>query len=169
MQLVAGAGVKLEIAGHRDRVGAGLAQRLAAVARFELREFLDPLGQRLRQLEHQAAALGGRHQAPLALERGARGIHRKLDVGGIAAGDLVILLAVGRVNDGYRLARRRGNPAVADEMLVRHVAPLRSLSALARAPSSDSNAAWQVQPYGNLDTSIRIGSGCAKLYDHITL
>jgi hypothetical protein len=137
MQLVAGAGIELEIAGHRGGVGAGLSQRLAAIARLELREFLDPLGQRQRQPVHQPAALGGRHQAPLALERGTRGVHRELDVGCVAAGDLVILLAVGRVDDRNRLARRRGNPAVADVMLVGHVAPLYTLSVLVGAPSNE--------------------------------
>ena len=43
MQFVASAGIKLEIAGQRQSIGAGLTNRLAAVALFNFTQFFGVL------------------------------------------------------------------------------------------------------------------------------
>jgi hypothetical protein len=60
---------------------------LAAVALLDQREFVDVLGDLLRQLVEQAAAVGGADLVPHAFEAVARGAHGGVDVGGVAALD----------------------------------------------------------------------------------
>ena len=64
VQLVAGTGIKLEIARQRAGVGVGLLGWLAAIALFDGAKFLRVFGDFLRQAHQQAAALGGAKFAP---------------------------------------------------------------------------------------------------------
>ncbi len=64
VQLVGRSRVVLEVARERGRVGASLADRLAGVARFELREFLRGAGHQVGPAAQHAAALGRGGRAP---------------------------------------------------------------------------------------------------------
>ncbi len=79
-------------------VALGRRQRLAVVERLELGELLavclDQLGERV----HQPGALGRRDLAQRAVERGARGGHRAVDVLGPRLGDLADRLGGRRVD-----------------------------------------------------------------------
>ncbi len=86
--LVGRAGVELEVARQRQRVGLGLLQGLADVERLEPGQVVGGGEHALRQPHQCAAALGGGEPAPLAVERRLRRGHCGVDVGGVAAGDL---------------------------------------------------------------------------------
>ena len=76
--LVGDAGEELEVARRDLDVGARLAQRLAVVAALERRQLLGALAQRLRDPDHDAAALGRRGAAPgLRLERARARLPRR--------------------------------------------------------------------------------------------
>ena len=62
--LVGDAGEELEVARRHLHVGARLAQRLAVVAALERRELLGAIAQRLRDAQHDAAALGRQRCRP---------------------------------------------------------------------------------------------------------
>ena len=85
MHLVGRAAVELEVARHRERVGAGLLHRLADVERLDPREIV---GARLRsssaELHQQAAALGRGEPSPVAGERPLGRVDRGVDVGRVA-------------------------------------------------------------------------------------
>ncbi len=114
VQLVAGAGVELEVAHQRQRVGARLLDGLAAVALLDERQFVDVLGDLLRELVEQAAAVGGAHLVPDTVEAVARGAHGGVDVGRVAALDFVEGLAVGRIDDRQGAARGGRDVRVGD-------------------------------------------------------
>ena len=62
--LVGDAGEELEVARGDLHVGPRLAQRLAVVAALERRQFFGAIAKRLRDANHDAAALGRRDAAP---------------------------------------------------------------------------------------------------------
>ena len=62
--LVGDAGEELEVARRDLDVGARLPQRLAVVAALERGQLLDPIAKRLRDADHDAAALGRRRCRP---------------------------------------------------------------------------------------------------------
>jgi hypothetical protein len=73
VHLVGSAAVELEIAGERQGVGPGLAQRLADVARLERRKFLGPIRDELSepgQVRPRSNA-GMRPQSPSSARRAA--------------------------------------------------------------------------------------------------
>jgi hypothetical protein len=76
VQLVAGAGVVLEVAHQRQRIGLGLLGGLAAVALLDGRKFVGVLGHLGGELHQQSPALGGADLAPDRIEALARGVHR---------------------------------------------------------------------------------------------
>ena len=117
VQLVGGARVELEIARDAGGVGARLLERLAGVARLDLRDLLVARGDQHRQARENASAFGGARRAPAAFEGRAGGGDRAVDIGRGAARDLREDLAVGRIDDGNRLVARCRDPAVIDEML----------------------------------------------------
>ena len=123
MQLVAGAGVVLEIAGAGGGISPRLLHRLAGITALEECQFIGMGKNCLCQLHHQAAALDRVAAAPGALARqGARTVacarspHRYIHVPGIAPGDVGEDLAIGRIEHGQGRAGRGGQPAVANEM-----------------------------------------------------
>ncbi|MCY1350570.1 hypothetical protein D9M69_368060 [compost metagenome] len=120
MQLVDRAGVELEVARHGAGIGAGLAQRLAGIARFQRGQLVFVADQRHGNAVEQAHALGRGHLAPGAVGGLARGMDRDVDIGGVAAGDLGEGLAVGRVEylDAQAVVRR--DQAVGDKVLGMH-------------------------------------------------
>ena len=68
-QLVRSAAVELHVARERLRVGAGLGQRLADIARLKPREILDPLLDQPSDPREDAPALRRRSAAPGAVRR----------------------------------------------------------------------------------------------------
>ena len=98
MQLVAGAGIELEIARQRRRIGPGLLGGLAAVALFDQCQLVGVFGQLARQRHQQAPTFGGGQLAPRPFKAGACGAHGGVDVAFVAALDLVKGLAVGRID-----------------------------------------------------------------------
>ena len=117
VQLVGGARVELEVARDAGRVGVRLLERLAGVARFELRDLVVARADQHRQAREDASAVGGARVAPRAVVGGARGLHGAVDVGGVAARELREHLAVGGIDHGDGFADGRRDPSVADEML----------------------------------------------------
>ena len=116
MELVARAGVELEIAHQRQRVGAGLLGRLATVALLQRRQLIGVLGNLLRQLVEQTAALGGAGLMPHAVEAVARGAHGAVDVAGLTALNLGEGLAVGRVEHRKHAAGGRRHLGIGNEI-----------------------------------------------------
>ena len=116
VQLVGGAGIELEVARQRDRVGPCLLQRLAGVLGLELRQLLDMGLDRIGPAPQQAAAIDGGHPAPEAGMGRARGRDGLIDVVGAAAGDLREHGAARRIDHRQRLAAARRDRLVADEM-----------------------------------------------------
>jgi len=72
MQLVGGGAVIFEIARDRDRVGARLFHRLAGVAGFEQRQFVDVVLDEAAELAEQTSALGRVEAAPGAASNARR-------------------------------------------------------------------------------------------------
>ena len=82
LDLVGPAGVVAERVDRADHVAARVADRLAAVDRLELREFLGVLLDQVGELEHQLTAVGGVHLGPRPLlEGGAGGLDGAVHVG----------------------------------------------------------------------------------------
>ena len=100
----------------RDLVDRG-ADRLAGVLRLEAAELLATRLERVGELQEHAAALGRGRVLP-GLEGGRGGVGGAVDVLRGGRLDLRDDLAVGRVLDIERLARRRIDPFAADELLV---------------------------------------------------
>ena len=115
VQLVACAAVELEVAGAGHGIGARLLERLAAVARLDLRQLLLVVRDGGREFHEQAPALDGGQPAPRSVERRARRADRRVDVGCAAARDAGVLEPGRRVHDRQRLAARRRDPAIVDE------------------------------------------------------
>ena len=128
VQLVAGAGVELEVAHQRGGIGLGLPGGFAAVALLQRGQLVGVLGHLGRQCHQQAAALGGAKRAPRAFEALARGAHGVVDVALVAALDVVERLAVGRVDHRQRAAGMRGDGLVGDEVEL-HPGILRQIGA----------------------------------------
>ncbi len=118
VQLVARAGVVLEVAGERRGVVAGHSQGLAGVAGLDLREFLVVVADGLAQLHQQPPALGRAEPAPgpveRVAERRARGRHRPVDVGAGPAREHRERLAVAGIDHRDRLAPGGRHPLIAD-------------------------------------------------------
>ena len=115
VQFVASPRVIFEITRAGRDVGARLRERLAGIARFDLRQFFVMIQYFLAEFMQQAAALKCRHLAPRALECGARGGDGTIDIGRRAARDLREHFAGARIDDGYRLARCGRFPTIVDE------------------------------------------------------
>ena len=118
VHLVGGAAIEFEIAGGGVDIGFGLRHRLAGVARFELGQFLGMVLDLEAQFRDQAAALGRGQPAPGAFESSPCRRDRRIDIGGIAAGDAGEFLARGGSELGNRLAGLAGDVAAVDEVLV---------------------------------------------------
>ena len=115
VQFVASPRVIFEITRAGRDVGARLLERLAGIARFDLRQFFVMVQYFLAELLQQAAALEGRHLTPRALECGACSGDGTIDIGRRAARDLREHFAGARIDDGYRLARCGRFPSIVDE------------------------------------------------------
>ena len=112
-----GAGEEAQVVDDdRDLVDRG-ADRLAGVLRLEAAELVGARLDGVGELEEHAAALGGGRVLP-GLEGGRGGVRGTIDVLGAGCLDLGDDLAVGRVLDIERLARRRIDPFAPDELLI---------------------------------------------------
>ncbi|GAD23998.1 hypothetical protein AVS7_03758, partial [Acidovorax sp. MR-S7] len=114
VQLVAGAGVELEVARQGQGVGAGLACGLAAVALLDGGQLLGMLGDLGRQAHQQPPALDRGGLVPHILVALLRCAHGGVDVFRRAALDLVEGLAVGRIDDREGAAGRGGHAGIGD-------------------------------------------------------
>ena len=124
MDLVGGAAVELELAGQRQRVGMGLAKRLAGVARLEHRERVRLGLDQLAKPCKDASALERRHPGPVAVQGGMRGADRGVDVVCGAARELGEGQAIARIDHRDRLAAAGLLPRAADQDLpLDHPAP----------------------------------------------
>ena len=94
VQLVASAGVKLEIAGQRQRIGPGLLGGLAAVALLDQGQFFGMLDDFDGQPHQQPAAFSGAEPAPDQRKAVAGAAHCHVNIVRIAALNLVKDLAV---------------------------------------------------------------------------
>ncbi|MNV49264.1 hypothetical protein D3C71_1412120 [compost metagenome] len=148
MQLVDGAGIELEIARHGGGVGTRLLDGLARVGGFQLGQLFLPIQQREGNLHQQAAAHGGRHLAPLALERLAGGLHRAVDIRLARAGDRLEGLAIGRVQDGDGFTGGSGHPLVGDKVLLSH--DVRSKVAAGRPVGGNDEVSRRLRRHGRL-------------------
>ena len=110
-----------EIAEMVDRqrdVGEGrLADRLAVVDGLDRGEHLEVLLHAVGDLVEDLGALGGRGVAPGVLGL-MRGVERKLDIGGLRAGDLADRLAGDGADIVEIVAVDRRHPFAADEIVV---------------------------------------------------
>ena len=97
VDLVGRSAIELKVARQHDDVVACGGQRLAGVARFDLRQLVDMVEQHRADLRQDAAALGTRHPAPGAvIERMAGRGHGQVDLVRGTARDLVVGFSVGR-------------------------------------------------------------------------
>jgi hypothetical protein len=124
VQLVGRTAVVLEVARRHADVVARLADRLAGVACFQLRQILVLIQDELGHAHQHPPAFGGGAAAPLAVHGRAGGGHGAVDVGGRAAGNLVEGCARARVDDRQGVAVRGGEPLAADEVLLHGGAPV---------------------------------------------
>ena len=97
--LVGGAGVKLHVARQRQRVGAALLQGLADVERLDAREFVDPGADKIGELQEQPPALGRGETSPGPMKRALGRLDRRIDIGGLPAGDFADLDPARRIFD----------------------------------------------------------------------
>jgi hypothetical protein len=88
------------------------------VSRFELRQFFGARQDDLPHLAQDATALGRGELAPRAAECAACRGDGAVDVGRIAAGQLIEGNARARVEHGQRFAAGRRDPLAADEMVL---------------------------------------------------
>ncbi len=100
----------------RDLVDRG-ADRLAGILRFEATELVGTGLDTVGELEEHAAPLGRSRVLP-GFEGRRGGVGGAVDVLGVRGLDLGDDLAVGRVLDIERLARRRIDPFATDELLI---------------------------------------------------
>ena len=105
------------IDGERDVGEGGLADRLAVVDGLDRGEHLEVLLHAVGDLVEDLGALGGRGVAPGVLGL-MRGVERKLDIGGLRAGDLADRLAGDRADIVEIVAVDRRHPFAADEIVV---------------------------------------------------
>ena len=93
-----------------------IADRLAAIERFEGGELGGFLLDQIGELEQQSATLHGVHLLPrTGLQRLAGRLHRQVDVGLVGLGHLADGLAGGRVDGGEGLVGRAVHELAADE------------------------------------------------------
>ena len=116
VQLVAGAGIKLKVARQSHGVGGCLFGGFAAVALLQRSQLGGVLIHFLRQLHEQATTLHGAQLAPSAVEGGSRRHHSGIDVGRLAARDLIEHLPVRRVEHVDGLTCQGGGGLVGDEI-----------------------------------------------------
>ena len=113
------AAVVLEAGRDVGDVELGLDDRLAAVARLELGQLVGAVADDLRELEEDAAAVLRRRVLPRTLvERGARGVHGAIDVGGRRVGHARDDLGRRRIDDVDRGGRLRRDEFAVDVKLV---------------------------------------------------
>ena len=115
-QLVAGAGIELEVAHQRQRIGLGLLGRFAAVALLQRRQLFHVLCNLVRQAHQQSAALSRADLGPDLLVAVARRTDGLCDVFGCAALQFVERLAVRRIDHGNGAARCRALGGIGDEV-----------------------------------------------------
>jgi len=116
VQLVAGPGIELEIAGQRLHIGTGLACGLAAVALLQRRQFVRMLQHGGRQAHQQPPTLGSGQLVPHGIQALACSVHRMVDVLRIAALQGVEGLSIGRIDHGQRAAAGGCEGSVGDEI-----------------------------------------------------
>jgi len=116
LEHAARAGEEPDVVGRDRHLVARVRQRLADVARLELREFLGVLVDQVGQLEQHLRALARRRVAPL-LVRLLRGFHRAVDVRLRPARNLRDRLARRGIDHLHRPALGRVDPLTADEVL----------------------------------------------------
>ena len=119
MELVGRAAVELEIARGGGDVCPRLLHRLAAIARFEVCQFLAVVENGLRELHQQASALESGKPAPGALVEGlAGGLHREVDIRLAGSRDPREHRAGRGFDHGVGLAGKGRLPGLADEVLI---------------------------------------------------
>ena len=133
--LVGRPGVEFHVARHRDRVGAGLLERLADVERLDPRQVVDAGEDQIGKPRQQAAALGGGEPPHGPGERALRRFDRGVDVGAAAARDRADFDAARRILDRQARARSRLDPAPVDETFA-GVEPGRHWLSSSRVPLS---------------------------------
>ena len=116
VQLVAGAGIELEVARQRQHIGARLARGLATVALLQSGQRVAMLQHLGRQAHQQTTALDRTGLLPDGVETVARGLHGLVNVFGVAALQCVKWLAVGRVQHGQRAATGRHKGFIGNEI-----------------------------------------------------
>ena len=130
MDLVRQTGVVVVVLRQCVQLAAHFAQQLAVVLGFGPGEFLGVLADQVAEPTQQVPTAGLAEITPAwVLEGRLRRVDGRGHVGGVAASGVVEHLARGRVGALEVLARRRGDPLAADEVLqfrvVRHVCSLR--------------------------------------------
>ena len=115
VHLVGGAAVILEVARQHLHVVARRGQRLAGVRSFQAREALGVVGNSLRELRQNPAALRCGHPSPGAGKRALRRAHRGVDVQRAAARDGREGFAGHGRHDRDRLTACRRYPLAVDE------------------------------------------------------
>ena len=116
VQLVAGAGIELEVACQRLHIGTGLARGFAAVALLQRRQFVRMRQHRGRQAHQQPPPLGSGQLVPHGIQALARGVNSVVNVLRIAALQGVEGLSIGRVDHGQRAAAGGCEGSVGDEI-----------------------------------------------------
>ena len=114
VQLVAGAGVELEVPHQCQCVGPRLLDGFAAVTLFQQCQFIDVLCNLVGQLGQETSPFGGIDLVPDAFETIACRKHRRIDVGRIAALQFIECAAVGGVDDGESPAGGGGHAGIGD-------------------------------------------------------
>src|SRR4051812_25464165 len=118
VELICGSAIELEIAGGRGDIGPRLLHWLAAVARFQLGEFLVASEDCFSELAHQTTALDRRHPAPgTFLERVAGGFNGRIDILLCASGYLGESPTVARAYHVHSATVRGIQPFTVNEIL----------------------------------------------------
>ncbi len=117
MHLVGSAGIELQVACQRHRIGAALLERLAHVERFEPGQLVGLAEHGVAHGHQDAATLGRAESTPRAIECCLRRADCGVDIGRATARDLGQDSAVGRVVQRQSLAAGASAPLSADEHL----------------------------------------------------
>ena len=110
------AGHVVEHVGGQRHVGDPRhTEGLAIVQAFELRQLVQMFQDQVADLVNDAAAGRRRHTAPRTVQRPARGLYRRVDVGGVAFGNFGQQHFGGGILHLEHLARRGLNPFAVDQ------------------------------------------------------
>ena len=129
VQLVAGPGIKLEIPRQRHGVSGGLFGRLTAVALLQGGQLGRVFGHFARQGHQQTTAFHTREPTPRSVESRPCRLNRLVDVGRLAARNLIEHLPVRWINHVEGLPGQGGRRLVGDEVVL-HAAIVGSGAAL---------------------------------------